>query len=59
MTAYVNYVGFVISEEDLASGPGPGFRHSELGVAEVLLQCKRAEKASDIDIRRGTEIAPH
>ena len=60
MTAYVNYVGFVISEEeDLASGPGPGFRHSELGVAEVLLQCKRAEvllqckraeKASDIDI---------
>ena len=60
MTAYANYVGFVISEEeDLASGPGPGFRHSELRVAEVLLQCKRAEKASDIDIRRGTESTPH
>ena len=56
----MNYVGFVISEEeDLASGPGPGFRHSELRVAEVLLQCKRTEKASDIDIRWGTESTPH
>ena len=48
----MNSVGFVISEEeDLASGPGPGFRHSELHVAGVSLQCKRTDKASDIDIR--------
>ena len=42
----------------LLQDQGPGFRYSELHVAKVLLQRKRTEKASDIDMRRGTETAP-
>ena len=50
----------MISEEDLASGPakGPGLITQSFCMAEVLLQWKRAEKASDIDIRREMESAP-
>ena len=54
----VNDVGFVISEEVLASGPGTGLITQSFCVAEVLLQWKRTEEASDIDIRRRTEGAP-
>ena len=36
----------------------PGLLIQSFCVAEVLLQGKRAEKASDIDIRRGTESTP-
>ena len=49
----VNNVKFVKSK-DLASGSGIRLNNSEFCVA-VLLQCKRTEKSSDIDIRRQTE----
>lgn len=52
----VNNVKFVKSK-DLASGSGIRLNNSEFCVA-VLLQCKRTEKSSDIDIRRGAESAP-
>ena len=49
----------MISKEDLTSGSGTRLSHTELFcVAEVLLQWKRTEKASDIDIERETECAP-
>ena len=35
---YVNDVGFVISEEVLASGPGTGLITQSFCMAEVLLQ---------------------
>ena len=37
---------------------GPGLTIQSVCVAEVLLQWKRTAKASDIDIRRGTESVP-
>ena len=51
----VNNVGFVISkDEDLASGPGTRFDHSRAFVLQSFVKVwKGAEKASDIDIRRG------
>ena len=51
----VNDVRFVTSEEDLASEQRPGLTTQGSGVAEVLLQSKGTEKASDIDIKRGGE----
>ena len=51
----VNNVKFAKSEEDLALGSGIRLNNSEFCVAEVLLQCKRTDKSSDIDIRRQTE----
>ena len=54
----VNDVRFVTSEEDLASEQRPGLTTQGSGVAEVLLQSKGTEKASDIDIRRGQRV-PH
>ena len=54
----VNDVGFMISKEVLASGPGTGLITQSFCVAEVLLQWKRTEEVSDIDIRRGMEGAP-
>ena len=53
----MNSVRFVISE-DLILGPGTRLDHQELLCGRVLLKWKRAEKASDPDIRRGTESAP-
>ena len=47
----VNDVRFLISEEDLASGSGTRLDHSR---ATLI---KSTKKASDIDIRRGTESA--
>ena len=52
----VNDVGFMISEEDLASGPG--LLTQELLYSRVLLKYEKGQKASDIDFRRGTESAP-
>ena len=52
----VNHFGFVISEED-DLGPDTWLDQS-FCVAEILLQWKRTEKASDIDIRSGTENGP-
>ena len=55
----VNDVGFVISEEVLASGPGTGLITQSFCVAEVLLLYEKGtKKASDIDIRRRMESAP-
>ena len=53
----MNDVGFVIcEEEDLASGPGTRLDHLH---SRVLLKYKQGtEKASDIDITRGTKSAP-
>ena len=59
VTAYVDGVGFVISEEDLASGSGTMLDRSELFCGRIFIEVKKdSEKASDIDIRRGTESAP-
>ena len=44
--------GFLISKDDLALGPWTRLDYSE------LLCGRRTEKASDIDIRRGTDSAP-
>ena len=49
----MNSVRFVISKENLALGSGTRLYYSEL-----LLQWKRTEKESDINIRRGSENAP-
>ena len=56
----VNNVGFVISkEEDLASGPGTRLDHSRAFVLQSFVKVwKGAEKASDIDIRRGWRVPP-
>ena len=51
-------VSFVISEEeDAALGPGTRLDHSR-GLGSNIKVWKGAEKASDIDIRRGTESVP-
>ena len=50
----VNSVGVVISGEDLASGPGTRLAFVWQSYIKVR---KGPEKASDIDIRRGTESA--
>ena len=47
----------MISEEDLALGSGTRLITQSFCVAEVLLQWKRTEKASNIDIRREMESA--
>ena len=46
----------ISEEEDLALGPG--LITQSFCVAEVSLQWKRAEKASDTDIRRGQRVPP-
>ena len=48
----------MISEEDLASGPGTRLDHSRAFMYQSFIKVKKGtEKASDIDIRRGTENA--
>ena len=55
----MNDVGFVISKEDLALGPGTRLDHSRAFVYQRFIKVRKGiEKASDIDIRRGTESAP-
>ena len=57
--AYVDGVGFVISEEDLASKSGTMLDRSELLCGIIFIEVKKdSEKSSDIDIRRGKESAP-
>ena len=52
----VNDIGFQISEEDSASESETRLDHSELLCGSFITVKK--DKASDIDIRRGTESAP-
>ena len=47
----VNEVWFVISEEDLASGPETKLDHSEVLCGRSFITVKGTEKDSDIDIR--------
>ena len=54
----VNDVGFMISEEYLASGSGTRLDYSELLCGRSFITVKGTEKASDIDIRRGTGDVP-
>ena len=54
----MNDVGFVIPEEDWASGSGTRLDYLVVCVTKVLLHWKRTKKAPDIDIRKGTETAP-
>ena len=55
----VKDVGFLISKEDLVSGPGTRLDHSRAFVQQSFIKVRKGtEKASDIDIRRGTENAP-
>ena len=55
----VNDVRFVISEEDLALGPGTRLVNSRVFVYQSFIKVKKAtEEASGIDIRRGMESAP-
>ena len=49
----------MISEEDLALGSGTRLDYSELLCGRSFITVKGTEKASDIDIRRGTESDPH
>ena len=52
-------VRFESSGEDLASGPGTRLGHSRAFVWQSFTKVsKGAEKASDMDIRRGTESDP-
>ena len=52
-------VRFESSGEDLASGPGTRLGHSRAFVWQSFTKVsKGAEKASDMDIRRGAENAP-
>ena len=49
----------ISEEEDLASGSGTMLDCSELLYGRIFIEVKKdSEKASDIDIRRGTERAP-
>ena len=55
----VNDVRFVISEEDLAPGPGARLDHSRAFVYLSFIKVRKSlENASDIDIRREMESAP-
>ena len=54
----VNDVGFVISEEDLASGPETRLDHSGLLCGRSFITVKGTRKVSDINIRRQAESAP-
>lgn len=45
--------GFLASGEELSPGPVTGLDRSELLCNQVLLKCKRDQKASDTDIGRG------
>ena len=55
----MNYVGFVISKEDLVLGPGIRLDHSRTFVLQNFIKVRKgSEKASNIDIRRGMENAP-
>ena len=55
----VNCVGFVISEEDFASGPGTRLDHSRAFMQQSFIKIRKGtEKVSDTDIRRGPESAP-
>ena len=48
----------MISEEDLASGPGTSLHHSRAFVRQSFIKViKGTEKVSGIDIRRGMESA--
>ena len=53
-------VRFVISEEeDLASGSGTVLDHSDLLCGRIFIEVKKdSQKASDIDVRKGSESAP-
>ena len=52
-------VGCMISEEDLASGPGTSLHYSRAFVRQSFIKViKGTEKVSGIDIRRGTESDP-
>ena len=54
-----NDVRFVICEEDSASGPGTRLDHSRAFVSQSFIKVRKGiEKASDIDIRKGTESDP-
>ena len=55
----VNYVGFMISEEDLALRPGTRLDHSRAFVKQSFIKVRNGtEKTSDIDIRRGWRMPP-
>ena len=53
-------VRFVISEEeDLAFGSGTVLDHSDLLCGRIFIEVKKdSQKASDIDVRKGSESAP-
>ena len=56
----MNNVGFVISKEDLALGPGTRLDGSlkSFCAAEFIKVTKGTERASDTDIRRGQKEYP-
>ena len=56
----MNNVGFVISKEDLALGPGTRLDGSlkSFCAAEFIKVTKGTERASDTDIRRGMRVPP-
>ena len=54
----VNDVGFMISEEDLALGPGIRLDHSGLLCGRSFITVKGTDKASDIRHQKGAESTP-
>ena len=49
----------MISEEDLALGPGTRLDHSRAFVQQSFIKVRKGtEKASDIDIRKGWRAPP-
>ena len=54
----VNHVGFMISEEDLASGPDARLDRSGLLCGRSFITVKRDRETSELDIRRGQRV-PH
>ena len=55
----VNDPGFMISEEDLTSGPRTRLDHSRAFLQQSFLKGREgAEISSDIDMRRGTVSTP-
>ena len=55
---HLNNVGFVISEEDLASGPGTSLDHSRVLCSRVLLKWKRDWESFWHKHQKGAESAP-
>ena len=58
MIAMVNSVRFVISEEDLALGPGTRLDHSRAFVYQSFIKVRKGQTKLLTDIRKGWRLSP-